>query len=158
MVRKTEQIFFTQNQNLKFNLNSILPLKVSETVQWASRHGEISAPVLWLPCCRSWSCCGLITLGECVHLSPTCHCWDYTPQACGSTAPALLIQSLIKISCKSFRQMQSQASIGPINTQWEWAKLQCWWRKLLRWDEMWSLCTIGIKLIGYSPIRETKAP
>lgn len=48
-----------------------------------------------------------------------CHCWDYTPQACGSTTPALLIQSLIKISCKSLRQMQSQAAIGPINTQSE---------------------------------------
>lgn len=70
-------------------------------------------------CWISWSCCGLITLGECVHLSLAWHCWDYTPLNCGSTAPALLIQSLIKVSCKSLRQTQSQPVIGPISTHRE---------------------------------------
>lgn len=84
-------------------------------VKWASRKaGTGRYPPLY-----SWWCCGLITLGECVHLSLACHCWDYTPQTCGNTAPVLLIQSLIKISCKSLRQMQSQAAIGLINTQSE---------------------------------------
>lgn len=101
-------VFFSGEKKNKKPSVSIRIAEIKENRQTISLTGR-----------QAKSCFGLITLGECVHLSLAWHCWDYTPLNCGSTAPVLLIQSLVKISYKSRIQTQSQAAIGPINTQSE---------------------------------------
>lgn len=103
------------NHSSDFQMVSSEPMKKLQTLGIANQR-RICASLYLGVCTAALGCSGvLFTLGQYVPLSLACHGRDYMLQAAGSTALAILIQSFIKISCKSHRQTVSWPVIGTIN-------------------------------------------
>lgn len=104
------------NHSSDFQMLSSEPMKKLQTLGTANQRRLCASLYLGCVCAAALGRSGvLLTLGQYVPLSLARHGRDYMLQAAGSTAPAILIQSLIKISCKSHRQTVSWPVIGTIN-------------------------------------------
>lgn len=126
------------------------PMKKLQTLSMANQR-RICASLYLGVCAAALGRSGvLLTLGQYVPLSLACHGRDYMLQTAGSTALAILIQSLIKISCKSHRQTVSWPVIGTINPPTERVAEGCP-EEGMKGDLWWANDGSGGSTVSVSP-------